>query len=529
MKPGLTRRSRQRGMAVVVLIALLLLGGALFTLNSFSFSTVRVERDRVTNEALARAKDALIAYAVADNVRPGELPCPDVNDDGKLVLGEDLIGSACASLVGRLPWSTLGLPDLRDDAGERLWYALSNDFHANGSVALNSDTAYVSANSLTLHGMEAVPVPSLVAIVFSPGAALRRTDGVAQARGCIVGTDCDATLKCTTVPASSTAKCNPANYLDIASGQDNADADRQFVSAPRSASFNDRAMPVFSDDVMRLVERRAARELAQRLRNHYDAWQTPPPAAGVTYVGFKGFYPWAAPLNDPSVVAAGVNGTTNGQLPLDASSVVWDPPSATLGACAGANTAQISCTAFSVLGLLSVNGRLRNVGTAFVDPPTVSAVGLIVGTPAVTWTFDPAGQAVDFTWSATLLGLATVTASANASAWTSASWLASNNWHQNALYTVSPGYAINGIDSCGGAGPACLTIANTAAPNDDKHAVVMMTGRALAAAAQPARPVGPPASLGQFLEGLNADGTLTQFEANARTATFNDTAAAVRP
>ena len=306
---------------LVAILAIVLLAGSYFFFSSLNLAAVRVDRDRATNDVLARAKEALIAYAAADQNRPGELPCPDVNDDGKLVIGEDLVGSACASLTGRLPWITLGLPDLRDDAGERLWYSLSNDFHANGTVALNSDTAYRSLPtpnlSLTLTGT--TPATNLVAIVFSPGTVLTRTDGIAQARGCTVGVNCDATLKCTTVPASNTPKCNPANFLDIAAGEDNADANRIFVSAPRSDSFNDRLMPIFSDDIMWLVERRAARELAQRLRDHYDAWQGSAVVAGTD----KGFYPYAVPFGDPATAAVGTNGTTSGMLPLAATPLTW--------------------------------------------------------------------------------------------------------------------------------------------------------------------------------------------------------------
>ena len=44
-------------------------------------------------------------------------------------------------IIGRLPWKTFGLPDLRDGSGERLWYALSPNFRDNPSVSpLNSDT-----------------------------------------------------------------------------------------------------------------------------------------------------------------------------------------------------------------------------------------------------------------------------------------------------------------------------------------------------------------------------------------------------
>jgi len=530
-------RRPQQGIALIVVLAALVMIGAYFMYASLNIAAVRVERDQSTNNALRKAKEALIAYAVADANRPGELPCPDVNDDGAVVVGEDTAGSNCKSLIGRLPWKTLDLPDLRDDSGERLWYALSNDFHANGSVALNSDTAYRSGNtSLIVRSPSAVPASPngvVVAVVFSPGATLRRADGISQTRGCTVGTNCDATLKCTTSPASLTPKCNPQNYLDkeSVSGEDNADllpsANPQFVTADRSETFNDKLMPIYSDDIMTIVQRRAGRELAQHLRDHYDTWASPPPVSGTTFSSFKGFYPWAAPLSDPATPAAGANGTQNGQLPLSTSSMLWNAPSATLGICSGANTAQISCTATSLLSLLTVNGRIRNVATSFIDPPTAANVtvsGLVFGS-TITWTLNPSQQALDFQWSATILGVATVTASLpQASSWTTSSWLIDNNWTQNALYAVAPGYAINGSNSCG----QCITVSNTSSPNNNQ-ALVLMTGRALDT--QTSRATTTPKTAALYLEGSNATATTGNliFQNGTQGTTFNDYPIVVRP
>jgi len=510
----------QRGLALIFVISVLALAATLVLLGSLNAASLRVERDRTTREALIKAKEALIAYAVSDSNRPGELPCPDINDDGKLVIGEDLIGSACASYTGRLPWVTLGIPDLRDDSGERLWYALSVDFHANGSVALNSNTAFRTGNtSLTISGTQ--PAANVVAAVFSAGSALQRADGVFQARGCTVGVNCDATFKCTTSPASNTPKCNPVNYLDISGGVDNADLNTSFVSAAESASFNDRVLAINSDDIMSLVQKRAAMTYAQYLRAHYDNWQS---AALVT--GAKGFYPWAAPLTDPSVKQPGSNGTTNGLLPLSASTVVWDSASATLGTCSGVGTTQIVCTNLAALpGLDTITARVRNVATAFVDPPQASDVavsGIVLGS-SYTWTLNSAAQALDFSHTATLGVLASVTVNApSASAWTTTSWVATNNWHQAAYYAVGPAFAIDGSGSCG----ACITVNNTVAPNNNKQAVVVMTGRALSG--QAARPVTPPALTADYLESANAPSTLI-FDHNLRSATFNDEPIAVRP
>lgn len=512
MRTRRPRAKRERGAVLLALLAVLLLLGGYFAFGALNFAAVRVARDGATNEALQQAKQALIAYAASDTTRPGELPCPDVDNDGVLTLGVDYVGSSCASLIGRLPWRTLNLPDLRDDSGERLWYALSDDFHANGTVPLNSDTAFRAGNtSLTLIGAQSVT--NVVALIFAPGAPLLR-QGAATAQD-----------------RSSAGELNAVNYLDIVNGEDNADGNRVFVSAAKSDIFNDHVLAVSSDDVMWLVERRAAREYAQHLRDHYDAWQNAAAPASTTFVTFRGFYPWAAPLNDPTVMQPGVNGQTNGQLPLSSASVLWNTPGGALATCSGANTAQIQCTGLFVGTLMTVTASVRNVGTAFIDPPTAANVtvsGVVTG-QTMTWTLNSAAQTLDFTWSATLVSLATVTVRApTASAWTAGTWLGQNDWHQNAFYVVSPGYAISGSGSCGGAGPQCVTVSNTAPPNDDKQAVVLMTGRSLSLAGQGVRPLAAPVAATQFLEGANAASGLV-LEHNLKTTAFNDLPIVVRP
>ena len=49
-------------------------------------------------------------------------------------------------------------------------------------------------------------------------------------------------------------------------------------------------MPIYSDDIMWLVERRAGREYAQHLRDHYDAWQNPPAANVEAWNGLRPGY-----------------------------------------------------------------------------------------------------------------------------------------------------------------------------------------------------------------------------------------------
>lgn len=515
MKPLLHQPTRQRGLVALAMIVLLLLVGAYFMLGTLNFAAVRVDRDRSTTDSLLRAKEALIAYAVADANRPGELPCPDVNDDGQLVINQDFIGSACVSLIGRLPWRTLGLPDLRDDAGERLWYALSDDFHANGTVPLNSDTAFRGGHtSLSLTGLQSAS--NLAAIIFSPGAPLVREDATAlQSR-------------------SGAGALVASNYLDFAGGESNSDGNRVFVSAPKGDGFNDRLMPIHSDDIMWVVERRAGREFAQKLREHYDGWKA---------VTGQGFYPWAAPFGDPWTMQAGQNGLEEGLLPLSASPVVWTSASISGvgGSCSGVGTTEIVCSAIVVLGFGGdVTGRIGNVGSAFIAPPDASLVttsGLVVlGSPSFTWNLDRPGQSLDVSTAISFLGTGAVEVRARTpptSAWISSpSWLVTNRWYELAYYAVAPAFAVNGpavagTQSCG----TCVTVAGTVAAAN-KEAVVVMMGRALPVGAPPqaARPISPlPVALDQFLESANRTTGDRIFEHNLRGTSFNDLPIVVRP
>ncbi|HCA27896.1 MAG TPA: hypothetical protein DEP05_09735 [Betaproteobacteria bacterium] len=218
----------QKGVILFAVLLILALAASYLLVNQLDAVTPRLQRDRITTDALARAKTALIAYAATDAKRPGELPCPDVNDDGKLTMGIDYNGSNCISLVGRLPWKTLRLPDLRDGSGARLWYAVSSNFHANSPVTLNSDTP----GQLTIQG--GAPANRVIAIVIAPGAAI-----AGQVR-------------------DAANQNNAAMYLD--GGNQNGAATNTFFTAPASGAFNDRLLPITHDDLFPVVEKRIARE-----------------------------------------------------------------------------------------------------------------------------------------------------------------------------------------------------------------------------------------------------------------------------
>ena len=320
---GRTSRRKNSGFALllVVLLALGAIGVLLVTrLNS---SAAQVARDQATADVMRIAVDGLVAYAAgrdfsASTPKPGSLPCPDLNDDG---LAEASCGSASGGTqqqnrLGRLPWKTLGLPDLRDAGGNRLWYAVSSQFKTATAATVAANRQPLGLGTITLRDSGGAVVHNgvlddpylgdpggIVALIIAPGDALiRQGSMVAQDRSC-AGGSCnpanDPAGTCTSAPASLTAKCNPLNYLDIALGEDNADFidnnttrtsnGNGFIQGPITVSgslvVNDRIMAVTQDQIMTAVQKRIAVEALSCLRL-YASTTTPN----------RGRYPWPAPV-----------------------------------------------------------------------------------------------------------------------------------------------------------------------------------------------------------------------------------------
>ncbi len=300
----LRSNQRQRGAALLIALLILVLGlVTLLTLRGGQ-KAPELEADHQTALALAQAKAALVGFAagvdLSGSARPGDLPCPDLNNDG---LAELSCGNASGSTgqdkrLGRLPWKTLGLPDLRDGHGERLWYAVSSNFKNNTRIPiLNSDTQ----GTITVRDskgnviLDAAGTTGAIAVIIAPGAALTRKEMngslYVQNRACI---PCDAQEKCTATPAIDTPRCNPINFLDIALGEDNksyidGDADGFVQGSIKDASgapvLNDKLLAITYDDLMPVVEKRVSREVLFCLTNY---------AADISN---SGRYPWAAPLS----------------------------------------------------------------------------------------------------------------------------------------------------------------------------------------------------------------------------------------
>ncbi len=257
-----------------MLLVLVLGATVLFSRNQLS-QQPGASRARANAELLAEAKEALLGYATTwDATHPGELgflPCPDLDATGLPGEGEAhelLCGLQHRSVLGRLPWRTLGLDPGRTRGGECLWYAVSGSWKAGGTAKpamLNGDSSgqfrVLAADGITvIAGASAAERP--VAVIIAPGAPLpgqvRATlpAGVDQCGGSYIA----------------------ASYLDsdAASGINNAslvlaaDAIDDFITAdPGATAINDQVLFITRDEIQQRLWRRP--DVQARLRDLTEA------------------------------------------------------------------------------------------------------------------------------------------------------------------------------------------------------------------------------------------------------------------
>ena len=232
----------QQGYVMLALMAILGIAAITVYVSSLNATTIHNDQARKTNAALAIAKQALIASAASNVNHPGALPCPDIDNDGLRDLAAGGVG-ACTALFGRLPWKTLGLPDVRDAGGERLWYMLSANFQDISAIPINSDTG----GQISISGT--ITANGIVAVLFAPGSAIG-----AQTR--------------------ELAHVNsPAFYLESYTGG-------VITTRAQDNTYNDELAMLTPADVFSVVEKRIAQEVQYALKNYYalSANQFPYPA-----------------------------------------------------------------------------------------------------------------------------------------------------------------------------------------------------------------------------------------------------------
>lgn len=532
---------RQRGAALMVMLVIMVVGAATFLVSSFSNFGLQIVRDQHTAIALAQARDALIGHAVTYTDYPlGNLPCPDTDDDGTADAGGS---DNCPQYIGRLPWKTLGLPDLRDSAGERLWYTLSRNVRRYALVRpINSDTN----GTLNVTGTKAEN--NLIAIVFAPGS---NVDSQSRSGA--------QSVLCTTTGTTILENRCAANYLEGSNDDPSPGSapNVNYQNANTGVTFNDQIVTVSRDQIFSAVEKRVGHEIKNVLNTYYTAW---------------GAYPFAAPFSNPST--SSFTGQASpaiyyGLLPIGdiiipnwaSIPVVTFSGSGSYSSCelrdGSATDSRWRCYDISISPgeIITITGTLNHVGLGLWRPhhignicevrardssdtrvlttsvlDNVSVSGSLNSDGSATIVFQAQGKSgfgtlkrielrdiLDYT-----TDIRTNTNTSDCSPTPTSpvipTWLfddatKGNNWHQFAYYSIANEFAPGGDHTC--TTSPCLTV-NGQGGGGNIHAVVVMTGSALNGVTFPS------ASLADYLEGENATPSDYIFQNGNRSSAFND-------
>jgi hypothetical protein len=574
----MTLRRRQRGAALMAMLAILILGMTWWAVTALNTPVDRNAQDRAYNaRILQEAKSALIGYvahhaAMTTENDPGRLPCPEALGNIGTTNEGVAAGNCTLPAIGRLPWRTLGIDKWRDVAGEPLWYVVSPGWtkpNAATNTVINSN----STGQLTLDGNGDV-----VALIIAPGRPLQ----IDASAGCT------ARVQRRTTPAPT---IDFRDYLDCENASSPVNA--TFVSTGTSASFNDQVLQVTGAEMLPGIEAAVAtrfeRQFAAQIRTAYSTGSWPANPA----------LPFAATFANPATSSfKGAAATFSGLMPVSfsetapASGVACNPAAAgvrcdpdfvrwTSGNLAGAGINSSSCTVSDIIvgGVVTgssldctfyrkcllicaagtipftFNGTASNVGMTLrqlndatamtnvnVAPRASSAVLNANGSATVTLNAEAdVGGGVGFSGAlgdllCGVLALLQVCKQESISVpiriladhpvldSTDATynWFFRNNWHQVSWYAVAPDIAPSGPRACGA---NCLTV-GFRTPSTNQRGLIVIAGRNLTGAAWPA------VTASDWLESTNNDSNLTYAVRDPTLMvrrTFNDRIAVIDP
>jgi hypothetical protein len=266
-------QKQQSGAAVLAFMLVLITGTSYILLNRLN-NYSNYARDTQSHIALLEAKRALLSYAMnypelrSPTVKgPGYLPCPDQNNNGN----PTNCGTSVTTTLrlGRLPFRILGLTDLQESGGERLWYAVSDNFKntlSNDTVLNSEKTGLISVDG----------VNDIVAVIIAPGAPVGAQSG--------------------------RTSNDPADYLEDV----NAVASSGTFVTSSAAEFNDQLVTITRQELMAAVEKRVLGEVISTLNSYRedpdknDDVNGIDPNCPVATPDCDDAYPWLTPYADPS-------------------------------------------------------------------------------------------------------------------------------------------------------------------------------------------------------------------------------------
>jgi hypothetical protein len=539
-------QARQRGVALVALMTVLVLGIAWFTVGALGKAApTPAERDVRTAAALQSAKQALLAYVAqraADESEsyPGRMPCPEhpswpaTANEGEAAPQPPL--NVCTQ-IGRLPWKTLGIDQLRDADGEPLWYAV-----ATGTWALTAPATALSinpalANQLN-YDVSPLPAPNVVAVIIAPGKPLNTLSGGAAPAGC---TAINQQANRYAVPYA------PARFLECGNEAGN------YRKAGPATWSNDRSISITAAEVMEAIIGAVAERMQRQLAPAMNDWYN---FESLNSWGER-FLPTASRFdslatNPPSNNLCGNADVREGMPPTATVASGTCNTNWSSGSGSGVAPSSITCTAgatemrcefFTLLGgLLTPRITLNapNIGHAFRKfdrtQIQVDATGLLTSYANTTnWSYSIANNGtatVTFDVQLPLLALISTVViripNPTDAALTDnrARWFVVNGWDRFTYYSVPRAVTVDpGADDCRSSDTSeCIRVTGMPDPTDRKRLVLVLMGL---------RPVGaqvwPGANAAAYLEAENASTGDRQFDAKRLTSAapaFNDRVAA---
>ncbi len=302
--------------------AILILGVAWFTVSALSKAASRTaESEILTGQALNAGKRALLGYvalkaADSNEDHPGRLPCPEsLGQPGTAAAGiaaPVVVPSfPTCSALGRLPWRTLGIDQLRDGHGEPLWYVVSTGIWAlvNSGTSLTINPGL--GNQLPLDGQP----NAVVALIIAPGTPINSMSepGVPPA-GCA---NVNQQANRYTVPY------DPVNFLEC------GNATGSYITAGAAPWGNDRVIAITAADVMGAISGPVADRLQRQVAPAMNDWRTTQSVSswGVSFLPYASSWIGNPATND----FCGDNGVWEGLPPIAGAS---NPGCSTSWSCA---------------------------------------------------------------------------------------------------------------------------------------------------------------------------------------------------
>jgi hypothetical protein len=540
-------RKAQQGLTLIVMMTVIVMGLAWYIVGALGKAApTTADKEIRTGAALHAAKQALLTYVAnyaaqtvplgnPETMLPGRLPCPEPLSPAA---GGEGIAAGCASnvttYIGRLPWRTLGVDQIRDGDGELLWYVLGPGFR---QAPINFGTA----GQLTVD----VGASPVVALIIAPGRPINTASEPGPPPAACPAVGNQYTNRYAT-------PFDPAKFLEC--GRGNAVTSHTLVTP--SPWTNDRVISVTAAEVMEAISGPVADRLQRQVAPAMNDYRT---TISLASWG-ESFLPDASTFDSmgnspPSNDLCGNDNTRAGMPPTatvaaGTCGTNWASGSASslpglleFGACiSGAN--DMRCDFTVILGgfytprITATAPRIarsfrsfdpstieisRNGGATWQSAPVQNYSGDVSGGPSgnATIQFDvvfPLLTIVD----SVVVRLPHPTDALLPDA--RVSWFLNNNWDRFTYYavtraaTTAPGGA---VCNPGGVVTDCLAVTGMPAPANDKRLVLALMGRA------PIPPAAwPSANPADYLEGENGSPTDRTFEIKTVNTAFNDRVAA---